>query len=258
MVLREQREGKSALQLSRELGCQYKTAWVLLMKMREAISTRRFRMMLEGEIHIDGKYAGGHIKPENRKEDRVDRRRAENRNNKRLTILTLREKKPFGRGQTLTRVIRSEDSSEAWEMVKKHVRKGSRLHADEHFSYDDLEGLQELHRVNHSEEYQTKCGVNTITSKASSAASSGPTWASTIASRCGTSTGMRQRSPGARTIAGSTTACSSGACCTRRYRDRHRGTYVGTGRATIHQISFGKTGKIPLVISSAGNSCPVY
>ncbi|MFP3546666.1 transposase [Rhizobium sp. SIMBA_035] len=33
--------------------------------------------MLEGEIHIDGKYAGGHIKQKNRKEDRVYRRRAE-------------------------------------------------------------------------------------------------------------------------------------------------------------------------------------
>ncbi len=32
-------------------------------------------------------------------------------------------------------------------MVKKHVRTGLRLHADEHFSYDDLEGIQELHRV---------------------------------------------------------------------------------------------------------------
>lgn len=158
-------KAKSALQLSRELGCQYKTAWVLLMKMREAISTRRFRMMLEGEIHIDGKYAGGHIKPENRKEDRVDRSRAENQNLKRLTILTLREKTPFGRGReqtpTLTRVVQSEDPDEAWHMVSKHVRKGSRLHADEHFSHDDLEGLQELHRVNHSLEYQTKGGVNT-------------------------------------------------------------------------------------------------
>jgi transposase-like protein len=48
-------KGKSALQLSRELGCQYKTAWMLPMKMREAVATRRFRMMLEGEIHIDGK-----------------------------------------------------------------------------------------------------------------------------------------------------------------------------------------------------------
>lgn len=154
-------KGKSALQLSRELGVQYKTAWVLLMKMREAVATRRFRMMLEGEIHIDGKYAGGHIKQKNR--DRVDRRRPEYQNFKRLTILTLREKTPFGRGRerTLTRVVRSEHPNEAWEFVRKHVRKGSRIHADERFSYDDLAGLQDLFRVNHSKEYQTKGGVNT-------------------------------------------------------------------------------------------------
>jgi hypothetical protein len=91
-------KGKSALQLSRELGVQYKTAWVLLMKMREAVASRRFRMMLEGEIHIDGKYAGGHIKQTNRKEDWIDRRRAEYQNFKRLTIPALREKSPFGRG----------------------------------------------------------------------------------------------------------------------------------------------------------------
>ena len=154
-------KGKSALQLSRELGVQYKTAWVLLMKMREAVATRRFRMMLEGEIHIDGKYAGGHIKQKNR--DRVDRRRPEYQNFKRLTILTLREKTPFGRGRerTLTRVVRSEHPNEACEFVRKHVRKGSRIHADERFSYDDLAGLQDLFRVNHSKEYQTKGGVNT-------------------------------------------------------------------------------------------------
>jgi hypothetical protein len=141
-------KGKSALQLSRELGVQYKTAWVLLMKIREAVATRRFRMMLEGEVHIDGKYAGGHIKQKNRKEDRVDRRRAEYQNFTRLTILTLRKKTPFGRGRerTLTRVVRSEDPNEAWEFVRKHVRKGSRIHANEHFSYDDLAGLQELFR----------------------------------------------------------------------------------------------------------------
>lgn len=156
-------KGKSALQLSRELGCQYKTAWVFLMKMREAIAARREDIVLEGEIHIDGKYAGGKIKPKNRKEDREDRRKKKYQNLKRLTILAMREKTLFGRGRerTVTRVIRTEDSNEAWEFAKKHVRKGSTIHADEHFSYDDLAGLQELKRVNHSKEYETEDGINT-------------------------------------------------------------------------------------------------
>jgi hypothetical protein len=34
-------KGKAALQLSRELGVQYKTAWVLLMKLREVVASRR-------------------------------------------------------------------------------------------------------------------------------------------------------------------------------------------------------------------------
>lgn len=67
-----------------------------------AISTLRF--------HIDGKSAGGHIKQKNRKEDRVDLRRAKYENFQRLTILALRDRTPFGRGweRTLARVVRSE------------------------------------------------------------------------------------------------------------------------------------------------------
>lgn len=56
-------KGKAALQLSREIGVQFKTAWVLLMKLREAIASRRDTMMLQGVIEIDGKYVGGHIRP---------------------------------------------------------------------------------------------------------------------------------------------------------------------------------------------------
>jgi hypothetical protein len=52
-------KANAALQLSREIGAQYKTAWVLLMKLREAISRRR-EDVLEGEVEIDGRYAGGH------------------------------------------------------------------------------------------------------------------------------------------------------------------------------------------------------
>jgi hypothetical protein len=77
-------KGKAALQLSREIGVQYKTAWVLLMKLRETIAARRDTMVLEGEVEIDGKYAGGHIRPENKAEDRIDRRLKKFQNMKRM------------------------------------------------------------------------------------------------------------------------------------------------------------------------------
>lgn len=152
-------KGKAALQLSREIGVQYKTAWVLLMKLREAIAFRRDEMVLNGEVEIDGKYAGGHIRPENKAEDRVDRRRREFQNMKRLCALAIRER---GLGaQTFTRVIRDEDSDAAWAAVRDHVSRDAKVFADEHGSYNDLSGLNELQRVNHSQAYQTEDGTNT-------------------------------------------------------------------------------------------------
>ncbi len=54
---------KPALQLSRELGSRYKTAWVLLLKLREVVASRREGMVHEEEeVEIDGKYAGGRVR----------------------------------------------------------------------------------------------------------------------------------------------------------------------------------------------------
>jgi hypothetical protein len=39
---------------------------------------RRDETVLEGEVEIDGLYALGHVRPKNRKEERVDRRLPEN------------------------------------------------------------------------------------------------------------------------------------------------------------------------------------
>ena len=62
-------KGKAALHLSRELGAQYKTAWVLSLKIKEALGLRRVDMKLDGQVQMDGKYAGGHIKPENKADE---------------------------------------------------------------------------------------------------------------------------------------------------------------------------------------------
>jgi transposase-like protein len=67
-------KGHSALQLSRDLDVQYKTAFVLSHKLREAMASEHAGKMLSGHVEIDGAYFGGYRKPENRKADRFDRR----------------------------------------------------------------------------------------------------------------------------------------------------------------------------------------
>jgi transposase-like protein len=81
-------KGISALQLSRDLDCQYKTAFVLAHKLREAMGAKIQGQTLSGTVEIDGAYFGGYIKPENRKENRKDRRRAEHQTGKRRVVVS--------------------------------------------------------------------------------------------------------------------------------------------------------------------------
>jgi ATP-dependent protease ClpP protease subunit/transposase-like protein len=69
-------KGKSALALSRDLGVQYKTSFVLQHKLREAMASEMKGVRLGGdgkEASIDGAYFGGYVKPANLRENRRDR-----------------------------------------------------------------------------------------------------------------------------------------------------------------------------------------
>ena len=68
-------KGYSALQLSRDLSVDYKTAFVLLHKVREAIGLAREAGALSGDVEVDGAYFGGYVKPANERADRKDRRK---------------------------------------------------------------------------------------------------------------------------------------------------------------------------------------
>ncbi len=76
-------KGYSALQLSRDLNVQYKTAFVMAHKLREALGKRQEGQTLSGAVEVDGGYFGGYVKPANRREDRVDRRLAMHKTGKR-------------------------------------------------------------------------------------------------------------------------------------------------------------------------------
>ena len=52
-------KGHAALQLSRDLDVQYKTAFVLSHKLREAMATETADETLSGEVEVDGAYVGG-------------------------------------------------------------------------------------------------------------------------------------------------------------------------------------------------------
>src|SRR3954470_8449870 len=143
-------KGKSMLALSRDLGTQYKTAFVLAHKMREAMACEVRQTAVGGEgkrAEGDGGYFGGDVKPANRRENRRDRRLRQNQSGKRKVVVVIRERG----GRTLPGVFRSE--AEALSFIRTHVAPKTELYADEAASWDDLHAKYELHRINHQEAY---------------------------------------------------------------------------------------------------------
>jgi transposase-like protein len=140
-------KGHSALQLSRDLDVQYKTAFVLAHKLREAISADANDRTVSGDVEVDGAYFGGYIKPENKKEDRKDRRLAQNQTGKRQVVVIMRERG----GITLPFVFKSESAAIA--TIGKRVALGSTIYADEAASWDRLHDRYLTKRINHQESY---------------------------------------------------------------------------------------------------------
>ena len=141
-------KGMSAVQFSRDLDVQYKTAWVLSHKLREALSNEvHTGEILEGEVEVDGAYFGGHIRPQNAKEDRVDRRRAKHQTGTRRVVVAFRERQ----GRTVPFVTKNE--AEGVELAKENVCRMASMAADEASHWDLLHDGWEVDRVNHSEIY---------------------------------------------------------------------------------------------------------
>ncbi len=137
-------KGISALQLGRDLDVQHKTAFVLAHKLREAVGAPQDKATLSGHVEIDGAYFGGHVRQENRKEDRRDRRLAENQSGKRQVVVVMRERG----GRTLPFVFRSED--EAVPTIRARVETGTTIYADEAGAWDALHARYDVRRVNHT------------------------------------------------------------------------------------------------------------
>ncbi|MEP2735591.1 MAG: IS1595 family transposase [Erythrobacter sp.] len=140
-------KGIAALQLSRDLDCQYKTAFVLTHKLREAMAQEQGVEQLEGEVEVDGAYFGGYIKPANQRENRRDRRLAINQTGKRQVVVVGRERG----GDTQVTVAKSE--ALGGEIITANIHHMATVHADEASHWDSLHGRFNTHRINHSLAY---------------------------------------------------------------------------------------------------------
>src|SRR6202012_5241989 len=142
-------KGHAALQLSRDLDCQYKTAFVMAHKIREALASEANGATVGGTVEVDGAYFGGHVRPANYKKDRIDRRFAENQTGKRRVVVIMRERG----GRTLPFVFKSEDASVV--TIARTVAPGSTVYADEAGHWDALHTRFLTKRIDHSEAYST-------------------------------------------------------------------------------------------------------
>jgi hypothetical protein len=154
-------KGKSMLAMSRDLGTQYKTAFVLAHKMREAMSAEVRSNAIGGEgkrAEVDGGYFGGYVKPANQKENRVDRRKRRNQSGKRKVGVVIRERG----GKTLPGVFRNE--ADALTFIRQRVAPQTTLYADE--AACSLASRFTLHRINQQEVYSLGDEAQTHTNNA--------------------------------------------------------------------------------------------
>jgi transposase-like protein len=146
-------KGVSALQLGRDLDVAYMTAFVLAHKLREAMASEvQAEGELSGTVEIDGAYFGGHVRPENRKTDRKDRRLL---TEGRKVVAIARERA----GRVIPWVVDRE--SDAVPMIRARVASGSVIHADEAAGWDRLIAAYDMRRVNHSVEFMGEDGACT-------------------------------------------------------------------------------------------------
>jgi len=143
-------KGKSMLALSRDLEVQYKTAFVLARKIREAVASEMKGAHVGGEgkvAEVDGAYFGGYVKRANHAENRRDRRLAIHQNGKRKVVVAVRERE----GRAITQVFKTEAASTRF--ICSRVERGTELMADEANSWNDLGAKFSLKRINHQEAY---------------------------------------------------------------------------------------------------------
>jgi transposase-like protein len=217
-------KGISAVQVSRYVGVNYKTAFELLHKVREAMGADVRAQKLSGVVEVDGVAFGGAVKVKNLKEKRTDQRIKQNQTGRRLWLTVARARN----GRTVPFVCRHE--SHAIQKIRECVAKGSVIHVDSATHWTTLDAYYKTKRVNHQVSFAAKGACTNWVEGASIREAAAASMASIIRSPRQHSSfermvrnGHGEKTIGAWTAESCAESCSA---CASNIR------YHGTGRAT--------------------------
>ena len=146
-------KGKNALAMSRDLGLSYKSAFVLVHKLREALAEELKGQTLGGDgeaVEVDGAVFGHYVKPANLRTDRKDRRLKENQSGKRNLVEFIRERG----GRTIPSSFIHDFQAHGW--INRRVAKGTTVHADQAPAWNDLHARYDVKRIDHQEAYSLR------------------------------------------------------------------------------------------------------
>lgn len=148
-------KSKSALQLSREMSITYKAAYVMLMKIREAIMQEQLDSVLDGIVEMDGANFSAKGRKANRRIDRVRRWYPQNRAPGRAQIVMVVRQREFEdlEDKVFTTVVPEEAMEFAHSIVGRKVSPDAVVLTDEHGAYRHLGDRNPHQAVNHYDGY---------------------------------------------------------------------------------------------------------
>ena len=165
-------KGISAIDISRHLNINYKTAFVLCHKLREALFKTRDLRPMQGEIHEDGAWINFTLrKPNYRKNNHKQRQQADEKGRKFpkfrptkrcLFVMTQRaanDSNIWGANRTIVAMDYTENADTVFALNQRFVKAGSDIMCDENPAYKSLDFHYTRWSVNHQEAYSAK-GVN--------------------------------------------------------------------------------------------------
>lgn len=165
-------KGISAIDISRHLNINYKTAFVLCHKLREALFKTRDLRPMQGEIHEDGAWINFTLrKPNYRKNNHKQRQQADEKERKfpkfrptKRCIISLNQRSAndeqmWGSNRTIVAMDYTENTDTVFALNQRFVKAGSDIMCDENPAYNNLNFHYNRWSVNHQEAYSAK-GVN--------------------------------------------------------------------------------------------------